>query len=894
MSDEAKAVKTIFLTALEKAAGADRNAYLDEACAGDPALRQRVEALLRLHGQSDRLFDQPAAEHLAAGAAAAEALDFLEPSARAGSLGRLGHYEVLEVVGRGGMGLVLRAFDEKLHRLVALKVLDPALASNGSARQRFVREARAAAAVSHDHVIAIHAVEDEGPVPYLVMQLIHGKTLQEKLDIAGPLPVPAILRIGLQIAEGLAAAHRQGLIHRDIKPANILLENSVERVKITDFGLARAVDDASLTRSGSVAGTPHFMSPEQASGERVDARSDLFSLGSVLYTLCAGHPPFRAETTLAVLKRVCEETPRSLRDVNPAIPAWLEAVVARLHSKDRACRFAKAEDVAEVLSRRLTELQTGATPPTEVVSNAPPRRAPGRSRWKIALLAALGALGIGVLWWWLATRGARSPEGPGPPPAAGQAWQPRPPPTAEELARLPDPLDGWPRGEIPRSLRARILGPKAAPAELIGVLGGDGAFELPFTDETHWPAETPDGRLLALPCGDTVALYEPRTGALVRQLKGHTGRAFRGNFSPDGRRFVCGSNNGRIRIWDVASGKEEAALADAENHVWTTLFGPDEGQIVSASSPGGVHVWDVTSRRVVKSLVKRGALVHHLAFNPDRTRLAGAGQDGLVTIWDCKSWEPVKTLKGQEEPVHRVAWSADGAWLASGGQARVILWDTATLQPRHTLAAPARGVLAFTPKGQTLVTAPHELSPTTKRAFSRWDVKTGEALNTREVAGMHNFLVGDLSVDGRTVYLMSCSPPEPRLSAVDAATGEARFPQQGHSQLIWNMAFSPDGGLLASGGIDGRVCLWDLTRRPSGELVTPPRTLPGQGGVIGSVAFSPDGRLLASGLNAAGVQPGRRDAGGVRGPHGQPLGGEDRATQGAARLAREGRPGRGL
>jgi hypothetical protein len=150
MPDEAKAVKTIFLTALEKAAAADRKAYLDEACAADPAPRQRVEGLLRLHDQPDRLFDQPAAEHLACDADTAEALDFLEPSARAGSLGRLGHYEVLEVVGRGGMGLVLRAFDEKLHRVVAVKALDPALAGNGSARQRFAREARAAAAVSHD------------------------------------------------------------------------------------------------------------------------------------------------------------------------------------------------------------------------------------------------------------------------------------------------------------------------------------------------------------------------------------------------------------------------------------------------------------------------------------------------------------------------------------------------------------------------------------------------------------------------------------------------------------------------------------------------------------------------------------------------------------------------
>src|SRR5262249_30845686 len=170
--------------------------------------------------------------------------------------------EVREVVGRGGMGIVLQAFDEKLHRVVAIKVLVPALASNAEARQRFVREARAAAAVTHENVIAIHAVEDAGTVPYLVMQFIQGCTLQEKLDRAGPLPLEATLRIGLQTAEGLAAAHKQGLIHRDIKPANILLENGVERVKITDFGLARAGDDASLTQSGYIAGTPLYMSPE--------------------------------------------------------------------------------------------------------------------------------------------------------------------------------------------------------------------------------------------------------------------------------------------------------------------------------------------------------------------------------------------------------------------------------------------------------------------------------------------------------------------------------------------------------------------------------------------------------------------------------------------------------
>src|SRR5262249_8593997 len=198
----------------------------------------------------------------------------------------------------------------KLRRVVAIKVLSPAFAANGSARRRFIREAQTAAAVKNEHVVAIHSVQDEAQPPYLVMELIDGISLQDKIDKKGPLAVKEILRIGMQAAEGLAAAHKQGLVHRDIKPANILLENGVERVKITDFGLARAVDDASLTQSGTVAGTPMYMSPEQAEGQPIDSRSDLFSLGTVLYTMCTGHPPFRADATMAVLCRVVADTPR--------------------------------------------------------------------------------------------------------------------------------------------------------------------------------------------------------------------------------------------------------------------------------------------------------------------------------------------------------------------------------------------------------------------------------------------------------------------------------------------------------------------------------------------------------------------------------------------------------
>src|SRR5262245_34300897 len=375
--------RAIFIEALDRDTPADRAAYLDEACAGDPALRERVEALLRSHEEAGEfpgnLAPQRLAEEFAArgpgdtqtvpAANADEDLDFLTPSDKPGVMGRLGHYDILEVIGRGGMGIVLRAFDDKLHRVVAIKVMETALAATSPPRKRFLREARAAAKVRHEHVVDIHAVEDQ-PIPYLVMEYVSGETLQQKLDRVGPLETPEVLRLGQQIARGLAAAHAQGLIHRDIKPSNILLEKGAdERVKITDFGLARAADDVSLTQSGMIAGTPMYMAPEQTLGEAIDHRADLFSLGSVLYTMCSGRPPFRATTSMATLKRVAEDQPRPIREIIPEVPQWLCDIIARLHAKKAEERFQSAKEVADLLGQCIQHLEhpTSAPLPASVI-----------------------------------------------------------------------------------------------------------------------------------------------------------------------------------------------------------------------------------------------------------------------------------------------------------------------------------------------------------------------------------------------------------------------------------------------------------------------------------------------------------------------------------------------
>ena len=424
--------REIFTAASDRYSPEERKAYLDEACGDDLELRRRVEALLQSHEDAGSFLERPvlADESIfdsdpttdtdrvppsgderpqdSAEAAEEVSLEFLEPCDSPDRLGKIGPYEVIEVIGRGGMGIVLRGYDSKLHRVVAVKLLAPVLASDATARRRFLREARAAAAVSHDHVVTIHAVEESDRLPgslvrlpYLVMEYVSGRSLQEQIDDIGPLELREVLRIGTQIASGLAAAHAQGLVHRDIKPANILLENGVERVKITDFGLARAVDDMSMTQTGMVAGTPQYMAPEQARGHFVDHRADLFSLGCVMYAMSTGRSPFRAESTLAVIRRVCEDTPRPLQDVNPDTPDWLVEIIDKLLAKDPDDRFQSAAEVAELLGKHLAHVQQPSLVPkpvglgteaTELVRQ-PARRVRGRG-WAIAaaLLLMLGGL----------------------------------------------------------------------------------------------------------------------------------------------------------------------------------------------------------------------------------------------------------------------------------------------------------------------------------------------------------------------------------------------------------------------------------------------------------------------------------------------------------------------
>jgi serine/threonine-protein kinase len=326
----------------------------------------------------------------------------LEPSENTEHLGRLENYEVQSVVGWGGMGVVLRALDTTLNRPVAIKVLHPHLAANATARRRFAREARAAAAVNHPAVVPIHSVNAEADPPYIVMAFIPGGSLQDRLDREGPLDPCEALRIGYQIADALAAAHAQGLVHRDVKPGNILLDHGQNRVMLTDFGLAQALDDATATSSGLIAGTPQYMSPEQARGESVTASSDLYSLGSVLYSSLTGLPPFRGESTLAVLRQIGCKPPRPIQELEPSCPEWLAVLITWLMTDDPALRLNSATLASEIIRDCLVHSrQPTLTPLPRALYLRLPRQQHGFSIKKmIPVIVVAGLLACLLLFSW--------------------------------------------------------------------------------------------------------------------------------------------------------------------------------------------------------------------------------------------------------------------------------------------------------------------------------------------------------------------------------------------------------------------------------------------------------------------------------------------------------------
>jgi serine/threonine protein kinase len=631
------------------------------------------------------------------------ALAFLDPPKDGSHLGSLVNFNILRVVGRGGMGVVLHAIDTCLQRDVAIKVLDPELSKDDVAVSRFCREARAAASISHENVVAIHQVEhDEAKdIPFLVMELVSGESLEKKLEREGPLPLNEVVRIGMQTAAGLAAAHDKGLIHRDIKPANILLERTGLRVKLSDFGLARTTEDVRLTRTGLVAGTPLYMSPEQATGEELDARSDLFSLGVVLYELAAGEAPFAAKTPLAVLKRLTEEQPRPLRELNADLPEWFVHIVDKLLAKDPGERFQSAREVADTLEHFWALLKSSETLVCPKKKSSSPWQAVMVGVSAGLLTLALGTAAVLLL----APRRGSEEKIPEPLHVlkgnAGPLWSLAVSADGKHLAAGAD--DGtvkyW---DIAHERVAWTLPAHKTPIWALALARGgdylatgsdDGdtkIWDVRTQNEVHTLPRIGGVRALAFDADGkriltggrdgSVKVWDVRSQAELVTTSGHDSLVAAVAFAPDGKSFASASADKSIKIWDTGTGKMKLKLTNHERGVYGIAFAPTSRQLVSGGWDRTVRLWDLDSGTQIATFDNHRQDVWSVAFNPEGTLFASAGEDQMVRIWDLETRKEVRSFRGSTASILNVRFTSEPECIVAGGKDGVArIWRFADL-----------------------------------------------------------------------------------------------------------------------------------------------------------------------------------------------------------------------
>jgi WD40 repeat protein len=786
-------------------------------------------------------------------------LGFLGVPLHPGDLGTLGSYRVLGELGRGGMGIVLRAYDLELRRTVALKVLPPDRA-DARARARFVREARAVASIADDHVVPVYAVDNppKGP-PYLVMQYVEGLTLRERIKAEGRLAAHEAARICLQAAKGLATAHGAGLVHRDIKPGNIMLESATDRARIMDFGLARMTTlPGGTTQEGTVPGTPEYMSPEQVRApERIDARTDVYSLGVTLYEALTGEVPFRGVAQM-VLQQILNDEPRPPRRINDQIPRDLETICLRCLQKEPGKRYASANGLAEDLRRFLAGEPIQARPVRaweRAVKWA--RRRPAVAAL-LALVVGITALGFGlVTWQWrraesasedLATKARQlavqakkleSKNYVGNIQQAALELTMSNSGRAEELLdECPQHLRGWEWHYLKRERHAPLV-----PLPLGRRLSGGKGFDFAFS---------PDCRLLATPSGKKdIKVWAASTGQEVLTLRGHQDRVLRLAFSPHGRFLASTSEDKTVRVWDTITGREAFTLCDHGRPVHGVAFNPDGRLLASASFDQSIKLWDAATGAPLHTFpasFTRNVFVT-VAFSPDGRLLAAPGVGNTAKVWHVDNGQEVATLRGHADQVFSVAFSPDGRRLITEGwEGAIKVWDLPSsgapgvssailLTPRFSVddLSHAAWCVALSADGRRLAVAGTVVDET---------VRVYDALSGEKVFALRGHSARAVSVafspDGRR---LASGGQDKTVRLWDTETGQEMLTLRGHTDLVGHVLFDPSGRRLASSSDDGTVRIWDAAPLEEDPRI---RTLHGHAGMVHGVAFSPDSRYLAS------------------------------------------------
>jgi len=721
--------------------------------------------------------------------------DFLAPPQQPGEIGRLGVYRVLKILGAGGMGVVFKAEDPGLQRLVAIKAMLPAIAASAAAKKRFLREARAAAAINHNHIVTIFQVGEDRGIPFLAMQFLEGESLDERLKRENTLPLAEVLRIGREMAEGMTAAHERGLIHRDIKPANTWLEGKKGIVKILDFGLARSeTDQAHLTQSGAIIGTPAYMSPEQGRGGKLDARCDLWSLGVMLYRMCTGELPFKGEDTVSTLMSVAMDNPRPPVKINAAVPAGLSKLIMKLLEKDPARRIASAHEVAEELrsleqSQQAT--QTSAAPSTQSVGRKLPSAGQtltfvGRQITFVGrtLLTAGTIIGKNVVVVPLTKALKR----------AGSA-------SDRSVAK---------RGVAKRSKKPKLVLLAVALVLLIGV--GYGLFKYVTTrnrdgNQIARDKDKTDNGDGTTPLKDSS--LELGTVSIVQKFVGHTDQVRTVALSGDGKRVLTGSSDNTASLWDAADGKKIQTFQGHSGEVRGVALSADGKRVLSGSYDMTASLWDAASGKKIQTFLGHSDWVLGVALSGDGKYAVSGSVDKTAILWDAADGKKIQTFQGHTSEVGGVAVSGDGKLVLTGsGDGKAILWDAASGNKLQTFQGHTDVVtsVALSGDGKLVLTGSWD------KTASLWDAASGKKIQT--FAGHTNKVLSVALSEGGRFALTGSMDYTACLWATASSRKIKTF--EGHTAGVYGVAMTGDARRFITGSADNTAILWEV-KAPVGK-----------------------------------------------------------------------------
>ena len=748
---------------------------------------------------------------------------------------QFGDYELLEEIARGGMGIVYKARQVSLNRYVAVKMILFGEFARPPIVQRFRREAEAAARLQHPNIVAVHEVGEHEGQQYFSMDYVEGPNLMRLVGHT-PLPAKRAARYVQTLAEAIQYAHQHGVLHRDLKPSNVLID-PLDQPRITDFGLAKVLQsDTDLTLSGQALGSPNYTPPEQAAGwrDQVGPASDAYGLGAILYYLLTGRPPFVGETVDTTLAAVLNQEPVSPRSLHVGVPRDLETICLKCLEKDPRRRYPTAQELAEELGRFLRGQPVLARPigPVGKVWRWC-RRRPVRAGLIAALLGAIVLGSAGVLWQW-----QRAEQN-----AALQARERQRADAALvqlEIQRAEDLLaaDRVPMGLAYLAGVVRLDPSNRVAAERLMSALGHRSFALAILPSLEHAAEvrcavfSPNGQRLATAGSDgRVRVWDAATGQPVTDWFKHQGAVNTLVFSPDGYCVLTASVDKTARVWDAQTGQSLTPPLQHDAEVKSAEFSLDGQRIVSASFDKTARVWAARTGEPLGAPLRHRNELHHAMFSPDGRLVVTAGND--PRIWDWETSQVRVDRFPHQWTVASARFSPDGARVVTAsGDSSARVWETATGLPmteplRHSAAV---GAAEFSPDGQQVLTACWD------KTARLWEARSGQPL-VPPLRHEDRVTAAHFSPDGQWIVTSSA---DTTARVWEARTGQLLMPPLKHAAWVWSAQFSPDGRRVVTASADKTARLWEIRGSPPLAVLLPHRL------AVFCPRFSPDGTRVVT------------------------------------------------